>query len=270
MSKLNSTTTPWKHFALLLVGVLLANPAQALEFECASGADNRFIRQELPGITHLCEVTVTNASNERRVMWYANHDSMFCSEKTIELKTKYEKEWGFTCDQWPDHDGVDLLSARHRTILDAELKFLIKQGQNQDTPFVIEGLKAAASSGKANKVETLVVQFFIHQPQTGATSDITHVIQDDGVTWSTLTRLDSLVNHIDAEEGYVVDSALISNVTDNGALEVITVIESKDSSSAQADCYGNQTLATQNNGKVIAKTPHRFVCSGSTKSADAG
>jgi len=238
MSMQYSTTTPWKCFALLLVGVVLAHPAHALEFECSSGADNRFIRQELPGITHLCEVTVTNANKER--------------------------------DQWPDHDGVDLLSSRHRTILDAELKFLIEQGQKQDTPFVVEGLKAASSSGGDNSVGTLVVQFFLHEPQSGATSDVTHVIQDDGVTWNTLSRLDSLVNHIDAEEGYIVDSALISNVTDNGALEVITVIETTNSSNSQADCYGNQTLATQTNGKVIAKTPHRFVCADSTKSADAG
>lgn len=255
---------------VIVTSLVLTSPLHALEFECSSGSDNRFIRQELPGITHLCEVTVTNASNERRVMWYANHDTVFCSEKTIELKNKYETEWGFQCDQWPDHDGVDKLSARHRTILDAELKFIIEQGQSQPTPFVVEGLKAAASPVQDNSANTLVVQFFLHEPQTGNTQDVTHIIRDDGVSWNTLSKIDTLANYIDAKEGYVVNSALISNVTDNGAMEVITVIDSENSLSQQSDCYGNQTLAAQNNGELIARTPHRFVCADAANNGDAG
>lgn len=260
---------------LLLVTLVIAGPLHALEFECSSGTDSRFIRQELPGITHLCEVTVTNINDERRVMWYANHDTAFCSEKTIELKDKYEKEWGFQCEQWPDHDGVDQLSDRHRTILDAELKFIIEQGQNQSTPYVVEGLKAAASpetdSPGNSETNTLVVQFFLHVPENDTTQDVTHIIRDDGVSWNTLTKIDTLANYIDAKEGYVVNSALISNVTDNGAMEVITVIDTKDSSvSNQSDCYGNQTLAAQNNGELIARTPHRFVCANAANNSDAG
>ena len=249
----------------VLIGLVLSNPLYALEFECSLGTDNRFIRQELPGITHLCEVTVTNANQERRVMWYANHDTVFCSEKTLELKTKYENEWGFQCEQWPDHDGVDHLSERHRTILDAELKFLIEQGQSQATPYVVEGLKAAASSSpdqqaRNGEINTLIVQFFLHEPQSGATHDVTHVIRDDGLSWNTQSKIESLASHVDANEGYVVNSALLSNVTDNGAMEIITVLDAEDSANADAGCYGNQTLVAQKNGKLIARTPHRFVC----------
>jgi len=252
-------------YAALLIGLTMANPSYALEFECSLDEDNRFIRQELPGITHMCEVTVTNADNERRVMWYANHDSLFCSEKTLELKNKYEKEWGFQCAQWPDHDGVDHLSARHRTILDAELKFLIEQGQNAVTPYVVEGLKAAASpvvekSEDNSNTNTLVVQFFLHEPKTGATQDVTHVIRDDGVSWNTMTKIESLASHIEANEGYTVNSALVSNVTDNGAMEIITVLDTANSENPDKGCYGNQTLAAQKNGELIARTPHRFVC----------
>jgi len=274
MNNKNNRVKKCARSALTIFGLIIATPLFALEFECSSGSDNRFIRQELPGITHLCEVTVTNADNERRVMWYANHDSGFCSEKTLELKAKYETKWGFKCDQWPDHDGVDQLSERHRTILDAELKFIIEQGQNESAPYVVEGLKAAASStadsNDSGETNTLVVQFFLHEPQTGTTQDVTHIIRDDGVSWNTLSKIDTLANYIDAEEGYVVNSALISDVKDNGAMEVITVIDNKNSLSKQSDCYGNQTLAAKNNGELIARTPHRFVCSDMTKNVDAG
>jgi len=43
----------------------------------------------------LCEVSVTLQNGERDVKWYANSNSTFCTEKTIELKTKYETQWGF-------------------------------------------------------------------------------------------------------------------------------------------------------------------------------
>lgn len=248
----------------MLTSVLLS-PLHALEFECKSGEYNRFIRQELPGITHLCEVTVTDVKNERRVMWYANHDTLFCSKKTLELKTKYEQEWGFQCDQWPDHDGVDQLSTRQRTILDAELKQLIERGERQDIPFVVEGLKAAASQSNTTNnndsdLNTLVVQFFLHEPETGNTNDVTHVIRDDGLLWNTHSKIDSLATHIEPNGEYTVDSALIANVTDTGALEVITTLIAESNVDADQGCYGNQTLAAQNNGQLVARTPHRFIC----------
>lgn len=265
MSNINMMIRKSINSIFILLATVLVNPLYALEFECSSGNYNRFIRQELPGITHLCEVTVTDVENERRVMWYANHDTLFCSKKTLELKAKYEKEWGFKCDQWPDHDGVDQLSNRHRTILDAELKKLIERGERQDVPFVVEGLKAAASrSNNANDtdpdVNTLVVQFFLHEPETGNTSDVTHVIRDDGLMWNTHSTIDSLATHIKSDGDYTVDSALISNVTDTGALEIITTLVAENNASPNQGCYGNQTLATQNNGQLIARTPHRFIC----------
>lgn len=252
-------------FAAVLIALVLSNPSYALEFECSLGADNRFIRQELPGITHLCEVTVTNANNERRVMWYANHDSMFCSEKTLELKNKYENEWNFQCAQWPDHDGVDQLSKRHRTILDAELKFLIEQGQNAAAPYVVEGLKAAASpaletTDNNDEPNTLIVQFFLHEPIAGATSDVTHIIRDDGLSWNTMSKIESLASHIEPNEGYIVNSALVSTVTDNGAMEIVTVLDNATDENSDTGCYGNQTLFVQKNGELVARTPHRFVC----------
>jgi len=220
---------------------------------------------EMPGFEHLCEVTVTYPNDERKVMWYAEHDSQFCSEKTEELKGKYESKWNYQCEQWPDHDGIDQLSDRQRTILDAELKSLIQKGKDDETPFLVEGLKAAGNP-TTNEGDTslLVVQFFLHAPDTGNTSDITHIINDNGVSWNTFSKIETLADYIDANEGYVVNSALISNITDNGAMEIITVLDS--ATPAQGDeqsfsgCYGNQTLAAKSNGDIVARTPHRYFC----------
>jgi len=263
--------------ALFLMSIAFAQPLFALEFECNSGADRRFIRMELPGIEHLCEVSVTYASKERKVMWYADHDSSFCSQKTEELRSKYESNWNFQCELWPDHDGVDQLSEQQRNVLDAELKALIEDGKNAAIPFMVEGLKAAASPATSNgdDLDLLVVQFFLYTPDTGFAHDVTHVIQSYGVSWNTLAEIDSLAKYIEVNEDYIVDSALISSVTGNGALEIITVLDSADSSVSggvnmnYSGCYGNQILATGSDGELIAKTPHRYFCP-KTVDADAG
>ena len=248
--------------ALLFLASVFAQPLYALEFECSAGTDKRFIRLELPGIEHLCEVSVTYSNDERKVMWYADNDSNFCTEKTTELTSKYQEKWGYECEQWPDHDGVDQLNSRQRSILDAELKQLIAQGRSSTAPYLVEGLKAAASPNGADDNNLLVVQFFLHEPDTGITKDVTHVIHDDGEVWKTLSKIDTLAKYIDENEGYIVNSALISGVTDNGAMEIITVLDEATSSGSQPStgCYGNQTLATQSDGQIIARTPHRYIC----------
>jgi len=249
--------------AVLLITLCIVQPLHALEFECTTGDEKRFIRLELPGIEHLCEVSVTYTTDERKVIWYANHDSMFCSEKATELKTKYEDQWGFQCNQWPDHDGVDTLTTRQRTILDAELKLLMSQGQAASNKFQVEGLKVAATHSKDTD-NLMVVQFFLHKPNSGVTNDVTHIIRDDGVSWNTQAKFDTLSSYVDANEGYIVNSALITAVSGNGAMEVITVLEPTDpllnENSNTPGCYGNQTLTAQGNGQLIARTPHRYVC----------
>lgn len=261
-------------FASSLLALLLVQPSYALEFECNNGNDKRFIRLELPGLTHLCEVSVTKANNARDVKWYANHDTLFCSEKAQELANKYQQQWGFQCEQWPDHDGVDQLNPRQRTILDAELKFLIELGKNQDTPFLVEGVKVAASPTAADLSNMLVTQFFLSDVNSDNTRDVTHIIRDDGVSWNTLTKIENLASYVDSNEGYIVNSALISSVTDNGAMEVITVLDAADAATDnnvgnKNGCYGNQMLTADNTGKLIPRSPHRFICANKT-SGDAG
>jgi len=63
-----------------------------------------------------------------------------------------------------------------------------------------------------------------------------------------------------------VDSALISSITDGGALEVLTTIAS---STPGQSCHGKQVLVANGSDALQARTTHRFVCkSGALSSSD--
>ena len=95
---------------LVIPLILFTTPVLATEYECRSGGDIRQIRVDYPGVKHLCEVSVNSGRSSREVKWYADVESTFCSEKIVELIGKYENQWGYTCEEWPDHDGIDELS----------------------------------------------------------------------------------------------------------------------------------------------------------------
>ena len=249
---------------LSLFLLTMSLPASALEFECSIGKDERFIRVELPGKEHLCEVSVTDRENNRRVMWYANHDTLFCSAKAYALRDKYRSKWGFDCGEWPDRDGIDRLSERHRGILDTQLKSLIATGLNNSEPYNVSGVKAAASTSINHSPSTLALQFFLADQASGVRSDRTFLIEDNGSTWAVVARIGNLIKHIDVQKGMSIDAALISSVSDSGTLEISTVISNELNSSPRgANCYGSQVFYAQGNGSMVARTPHRFVCTSS-------
>ncbi len=261
--------------AAALLASITTGVSHAAEYECKSEAETRYIRLELPGEAHLCEVSVTS-DEERRVMWYANHDTLFCSDKIIELTTKYEEQWGFSCEQWPDHDGISALSVRQRTILDAELKFLMASSAEANPPLAVSGVKVAASQRanasasmqlssdkKALQIHspsTLVIQFFLSALDGSDARDQTHVIEDDGVSWNTRAKLAPLASNVEVLDGYKINSALIDGVTDAGAIEIATQVQKIDSNNITNACYGSQVLSSAGGGELVARTPHRFVC----------
>lgn len=242
-------------FAIALVCGLIA-PAYGLEFFCAVKGDERFIRLELPGEEHLCEVSVTNRANERRVMWYADNDSQFCSAKAYELRDKYVAKWNFSCSNWPDTDGIDKLNARQRKILDSEIKSLIARGASGTDKFRVSGVKAASSADLNQETSAMALQFFLAFDNNEKHRDLTYVIIDNGKEWEVLSEIDQLANHIDKSNRYRVSDAIISSITDAGAIEITTSVIASDNST----CQGNQVLHTQQNGTLAARTPHRYVC----------
>ena len=125
LSRISRSRNTTAALACLLVTIsgVVTGAAHAQEFECSVPGDKRYIRLELPGQVHLCEVTVTKSSDgSRRVTWYANHETMFCSAKIYELRGKYENQWGFSCTEWLDTGGNDQLSERPRALPDAGFK----------------------------------------------------------------------------------------------------------------------------------------------------
>lgn len=116
---------------LLASTFIYQSSAQALEFQCEAAEDVRFLKVNIPGQEHLCEVSVTHERNNlREVQWHARNDTLFCSAKAYELRDNYENLWGYNCTAWPDRDGIDPLSPRQRLILDQRLKAPIAEGKN--------------------------------------------------------------------------------------------------------------------------------------------
>ena len=263
-----SNSCIWALRCALFSLLATATHLSALEFECSITGDVRFIQFELPGKEHLCEISVTDQNSERRVMWYADHDTSFCSEKALNLRDKYTSKWGFDCVEWSDRTGVDELSPRHRSILDRELTLLIKRGEHTDTGYQVLAVKvAAAGKSPANKETTLAIQFFLAN-NDGTLQDQTHVIKDNGTQWQTYAKIDSLATHIDASAGFNVSNAIVTKISVGGALEIETVIDAASSESLQGNCYGNQVLIPEANGKLRARTPHRFVCTDQVTTAN--
>jgi len=233
----------------LTIVLLYSTNASALEFNCKVVGDERFLRVEIPGQQHLCEVSVTNLSGERRVMWYANQDTQFCTSKAYELRDKYISQWQFVCETWPDLDGIDLLSRRHRVILDTELKRMIEEGKASNPPFTIESVRATASDDTNGAASTLALQYFL------STGDVTQVIVDDGQAWTVTANINELAQQVKSD--VKITAALVESISDTGALQIMTVV---DNNTANNNCFGSQVLIAENAGQLAARTPHRYVC----------
>lgn len=234
------------------LALLLGSGSQALalEFQCQVPGDTRYLRVDIPGDGRLCEVSVNyRNTGERRVMWYADKDTLFCSAKIYELKAKYEQQWSFTCEQWPDLDGIDQLSPSNRKILDTQLKSLIEKGKNSYPLFSVIRVKAVASNLLDEQAGTLALQFFL------SSGDTTQVIVNNGESWNVFSTIENLASHIASD--LPVDVALISAISDSGTLEVETTIASDNLSQ---HCYGQQAFGTSSDNALMPKSQHRYIC----------
>jgi hypothetical protein len=262
LSRISHTRLTTTAFAVLLAAVcsMMTVTTQAQEFECSVPGDKRYIRFELPGQVHLCEVTVTkSADGSRRVTWYANHETMFCSAKIYELRAKYENQWGFSCTEWLDTGGIDKLSERHRAILDADLKARIQAGKQATPPYRISGVKAVASNPLNLAEGTLALQYFLVEEGDSVAKDTTHVIFDDGSEWTSIAELDALSEYIDpaVEQDATITSALVYDITGAGVLSVNTILEA--TTNPDSICQGNQSLLISETD-VSPHSPHLVLC----------
>lgn len=243
----------------LLACLALTSGTSALEFECSVPGDTRYIRVELPGEKHLCEVTVEGDNYPLKTLWYANNDTLFCSAKAYELRDKYREQWNFDCATWPDRDGIDSLSEGQRHILDAQLKALIAEGKVADTPYDVIAVKAV-SSALGVTPGVLGLQFFRAGTEGEALHDITQLLVESDGQWELLATQTGLVDVVSASDPDArIYTVLIAAITDAGALEVATQVASPTGSSTER-CYGSQIVQFDDTGSLVAVTPHRYVC----------
>lgn len=225
------------------------NHAAALEFQCQVPGDVRFLHVDIPGKERLCEVSVSyESSGDRKVMWHARSDTLFCSAKAYELRGKYETLWGYNCDTWPDRDGIDTLSRSQRAILDTLLKQAINQAADANPSYTVTSVKAVASTPLEGRPAKLAFQFFT------TIGNRTQIVEDTGSSWSVATTIDELQNQIDADSE--VDTALIHSIDDTGTLEIHTyqINESRQS------CFGSQLMSVMEDDTLHSRNPHRYFC----------
>lgn len=272
--------------ALGALAAALAGAATATEFECEQPGDKRFLRVDLPGERHLCEVSVTaGLGSERRVLWYADNSTAFCFERLDDLVGRYVEEFGFECRAWPDREGVGGLSARQRTIVELELKEAIARGDDvadgttaartataaADDPSVeseiaeeeglpprlaIEAIRAVASRTEEDEPAMLALQLFRSDG-----SDLVRVIADEGGRRRLVAGVERLVDWVSPIEGVRVLDAVVESVADDGTVEVVTRLAPAGGEGTL--CSGRQALQASADEGLVARTPHRHVCTAS-------
>ena len=72
-----------------------------------------------------------------------------------------------------------------------------------------------------------------------------------------------MATHITGPEP--VETALISTITDGGALEIVTTMTADD---GKLSCYGKQVLMPDANSQLKPRTPHRIICEASASLTD--
>lgn len=254
----------WAALVLLALAPLVPCAAAALEFECSLPGDTRYLRVDLPGEEHLCEVSVIGGAGgpERRVLWYADNETLFCSAKAYELRDKYVDTWSFDCVREPDRDGIDQLSERHRAILDTQLKSLLARAADDEPGVEASGARAVASSPLPGRSSLLALQFFLADG-----GDLVRVVSEEEGRWRTFAELRDLAASVPSPDGLGVEAAFVDAIDGGGALDVVTLLSRDDGSF----CEGRIALQASDDGTLVPITPHRNDCDGATRATlDAG
>lgn len=245
----------------VLLGSLAGNISQATELECRANGDVRYVRLEYPGQEHLCEVSTTNQNQERRVSWYANNDSTFCSVKFAELTRKYTDKWGFSCKPWPSRTNIDELSTAARQLLDRFVKQQRTLANEQDPPELLRAVRAFSLKDSAGP--TLVAQMFLMNGDNDSEDRSWHLSTDPAgqtVKAHSLPRLISLIKPapVDAK----LNSAILEKVSpDNQIVINTTLYTAMTPREAPPDCYGQQSFSFSDDGTLVAAGEHAYQCS---------
>ncbi len=114
-------------------------------------------------------------------------------------------------------------------------------------------IKATASTPLDHEPGTLAIQYFLSDG-----NDQTEIINDNDTSWTVFATIDNMASQITGVEP--VDTALISTITDGGALEIVTTMTADD---GKLYCHGKQVLMPDSNSQLNPRTPHRIICEAS-------
>lgn len=241
--------------ATLIVGVsALATHARGADYTCAVSGDERHLRLDIPGEQHLCEVSVTNGESERRVLWYADNDTMFCTDRTEELVAKYTDQWGFTCSLWPADDDMASLDRSQRRRLD---RFLQERRSRPDGG--PDAIRVAQGTAQVDGSSVIAVQWL----ESDARSDSLSVFLDSGqgatvADWESIAFIENLSDVI--SPGVAITRSLLKRIDDSGAIVLSTVLDSSSTPVEAPPCRGEQRFFVSDQGSLNALTPHIYSC----------
>ena len=89
---------------------------------------------------------------------------------------------------------------------------------------------------------------------------MTQVIVDSGTSWRVIARIDDLAGQIDPGDDATIDTAIISGISDDGILKVISAVNPRNGgASAPPTCQGQQYFRVDS-GKAVADSEHQMVC----------
>ncbi len=244
--------------SLLVVAAGLASgAAQAADYTCEVPGDKRHLRLDIPGQQHLCEVSVTPAGGERRVLWYADNSTLFCSDKTVELVQKYTEQWGFECSAWPTDDDLSELNNAQREQLDTLLRE--RRRRPDGGP---DSLRVAVGPVHFDGSRLIAVQWLGKSGERDALNVVIDSSGDqstDARPWQTVAYIENLISAIDQSEA-TVQRAIIQDIDRSGAVRLSTVVESASGASDAPPCRGQQLFAIDPRQGLTAVTPHRYSC----------
>lgn len=253
-------STVFRAASAALIGsalLLLSTSSNAVEFSCSVAGDARHLRLDIPGEQYLCEVSVTPEGGERKVLWYANNGTLFCSEKADALITKYQEVWGFTCDAWPHDDDLEQLSEAQRRRLDQDLR---QWHASEDNNFA--AIRVITGPVDTDGQSLIAIQ----RVTEGSAADSVSVYIDSGVVderevaqWQRIAQVDDLLAVIDPLDA-IVTRSIINRIGPAGGLTVSTVIQGNTDANATPTCRGQQNFAVDEKGGLSALAPHRYSC----------
>lgn len=246
-------------FALFLISAVSTAPvANAEEYVCTQGNDQRIIRLEFPGQNNLCEVTATYKNNQRKVVWLANSTSEFCSNKSRELIGKYRNQWGWSCDARESKVQIDTLSSRERVFIDDLVSLVVEQGEKAEQAFQVTGVYAYSNHLEKLPRTTMVVQLEIDTEDRAFKTDRTYVFEFDDSGYEVIALQIGLGRIIDTDEARIV-GAKVAEVRPDGTFSVATTVVASTGDSVQ-NCSGVAVVKTGDDGKLTVFGEHQWNC----------